>query len=98
MEKTDRKKIIVEFQKKGYSVEDSGGRIIGEKNGMRISVLFAADGSSIAAVLEEMDGTGTFLRLEAARERGVSLSMEEKDGELFFIRTSKGSRTELQML
>lgn len=97
MEKIDREKIISVFQKKGYSVEDSGGRIIGEKDGMRLSVLFATDGS-IAAILEEMDGTGTFLRLEAARERGVSLSMEEKDGELFFIRLSKGSRTELQVI
>lgn len=96
LDSTERNRLISALSKNGYAVEDTGGRIVGRRYDMRLSVLFSASGS-ISAVLEEMDGTGTFLRLEAAPEKGINVSMHDRDGEISFVRTSRITRTELRL-
>lgn len=83
--------------KRGFRMDDGGLRVIGEKDGHRVTILYTKEGH-LQSVFEEICDTSTIIRLTARKDRGVTLSAEvNDDGTVSFIRNDKVSATVLTL-
>lgn len=89
-----KSEIAALLQKKGYVVEENSLLIIGEKDNYRVTLSFR-DKECLVAVMVEVKDTSTSVRLQARADRGVTLTAEEKEGNLLFVRKDAISSTEM---
>lgn len=89
-----KSEIAALLQKKGFIVEENTLLIIGEKDNYRVTLSFRGK-EDIVAVMVEVKDTSTSVRLQARADRGVTLTAEEKDGNLVFVRKDTISSTEM---
>ena len=89
-----KSEIAALLQKKGYVVEEDSLLIIGEKDNYRVTFSFRGK-EVLVAVMVEVKDTSTSVRFQARADRGVTLTAEEKDGNLVFVRKDAISSTEM---
>lgn len=80
--------------KKGFTVEENSLLIVAEKDRYRLTFSFRKD-TGLVAVMEEVKDTSTSVRLQARPDRDVTLTAEEKDGNLVIVRKDGVTKTEM---
>ena len=91
-----KSEITTLLQKKGFDIEENALLIIGEKDNYRVTLSFRGK-EGLVAVMVEVKDTSTSVRLQARADRGVTLTVEKKDGNLVFVRKDAISRTEMEI-
>ena len=91
----DKKTIEEALNAKDFEIEGSDTRLMAEKDGYCVTVLFDIHGV-MTAVLEEITDTSSIIKLIAKPEKGINLSVKIDD-KVRFIRTDGISETVLSI-